>query len=186
MSADAVKLEIYNSALNKLGQAPLTSLAATTKTANLLNAQYPLVKKRFLRGHIWNFSLKRDEFTENATAPNHEYSKAFDIPEDCIRVLRVYEGDTWQREGSTIVADYSEINALYIHDPGEDKYDASFIEALAYQLAYDMCYAITQSSTMVERLKIEARDSYRDARFIDAQESGQQRVEADGWINARR
>lgn len=50
------QLQIYNAALNKLGEPPVLAVDASTPSAQACNAAYQLCLDRLIRKHRWNFS----------------------------------------------------------------------------------------------------------------------------------
>lgn len=55
-------LEICSSALIKLGNEPITSFIGS-KRARLCAAQYPIIKRKMIRLHQWNFAIRRATLT---------------------------------------------------------------------------------------------------------------------------
>ena len=70
-----------------------------------------------------------------------------------------------------------------IPDPNE--YDTYLREAVSHQLAADICYAITNNSTLANNYMTRADERLREARFIDATENSLDTVEANEFTDAR-
>ena len=82
-------LEICNSALIKLGVEPITSLdplVDDSKAARLCAATYEMIRDDLLASHYWNFAMKRATLVVNATGPLYDYSYAYDLPADSLRI----------------------------------------------------------------------------------------------------
>ena len=58
-------------------------------------------------------------------------------------------------------------------------------EAISHQLAADICYAITNNSTLANNYMTRADERLREARFIDATENALDTVEANEFTDAR-
>lgn len=181
-------IEICNSALAKLGAGRISSLTEETNLARLVSHQYPLCKKALLGSHPWNFAIKQDTLVAASVAPLMEFSKRYPLPKDCIRVL---EADTagypWKVEGRYLLSDSGNTIVIrYVCDSvSEGDFSPMFDEALAYALASDICFSVTQSTTLTEVLDKKYKKALSEARTFDAQESTGDRVYADFWLNSR-
>lgn len=182
------KVGICNSALAKVGARPITSLDDDSEPARLCKAQYDTLKKDFLRGHLWNFAIKRTDLAQDATTPEYDFSYRYRLPSDCLRVVGTNLPDTaeWVQEGDFILTSYSTLKIKYLADVDEYLFDANAAEALAYMIAEDLSYALTQSNTLVDRIGKKALDKLRSARSYDAQVGSVQRIIADQYIDIRR
>ena len=103
---------------------------------------------------------KRVQLARNSTAPVIEYSYAYALPSDCLRVLKVHNGTTdsiasnidYKLEGRNVVTDEGTVYLIYIAlDTDPNNYDAYL----------------------------------REARFIDATENSLGTVEASEFTDAR-
>jgi hypothetical protein len=86
----------------------------------------------------------------------------------------------------SIVTDITTIYLVYIAlitDPNE--YDSYLREAVSHQLAADLCYAITNNSTLANNYMTRADERLREARFIDATENSLDTIEANEFTDAR-
>ncbi len=178
---------IANSALVKVGGNRIVALTDNTREALLLREQYTKVLEDLLRSHPWNFAIVRANLVALTTVPAWGFSKEFQVPADCLRILEIDAQDfEWMREGDTVRTDSTSVGALYISNaiqPGQ--FDACFSEAFATKLAADVCYAISQSVSLTEALEKKFRDRLREARSFDAQEGGTRQVYAREWLNSR-
>ena len=87
-------VNMCNSALNLLGASTISALTDDTKNARLCNQRYENVRNRVFRSHAWNCLHKRVQLAKNTTSPVVEYSNAYALPSDCLRVLKVHNGST--------------------------------------------------------------------------------------------
>jgi hypothetical protein len=187
-------VNMCNSALNLLGASTISALTDDTKNARLCNQRYEPVRNRVFRSHAWNCLHKRVQLAQNTTAPIIEYSYAYALPSDCLRVLKIHTGTTdsiksaidYKLEGRNIVTDEGTIYLVYIAlETDPNNYDSYLREAISHQLAADLCYAITNNATLANNYMARADERLREARFIDATENSLGTVEANEFTDAR-
>ena len=187
-------VDICNSALNLLGASTISALTDDSKNARLCNQRYEPIRNRVFRSHAWNCLHKRVQLAQNSTAPVVEYSYAYALPSDCLRILKVHNGTTdsiassidYKLEGRNIVTDEGTIYAIYIAlitDPNE--YDVYLQESISHQLAADIAYAVTNNATLANNYMTRADERLREARFIDATENALGTVESSEFTDAR-
>jgi len=187
-------VDMCNSALNLLGASTISALTDDSKNARLCNQRYESVRNRVFRSHAWNCLHKRVQLAQNSTAPVVEYSNAYALPSDCLRVLKVHNGTTdsiksaidYKLEGKNVVTDEGTIFLIYIAkvtDPNE--YDSYLQESISHQLAADLCYAITNNATLANNYMARADERLREARFIDASENSLGIIESNEFTDAR-
>ena len=187
-------VNMCNSALNLLGASTISALTDDTKNARLCNQRYEPVRNRVFRSHAWNCLHKRVQLAQNTTAPIIEYSYAYALPSDCLRVLKIHTGTIdsiksaidYKLEGRNIVTDEGTIYLVYIAlETDPNNYDSYLREAISHQLAADLCYAITNNATLANNYMARADERLREARFIDATENSLGTVEANEFTDAR-
>ena len=187
-------VNICNSALNLLGASTIAALTDDTKNARLCNQRYEPVRNRVFRSHAWNCLHKRVQLAQNSTAPVVEYTYAYALPSDSLRVLKIHNGTTdsiassldYKLEGRNIVTDEGTIYLIYIAlDTDPNNYDTYLRESISHQLAADICYAITNNATLAKNYMARADERLREARFIDATENSLGTVEANEFTDAK-
>ena len=187
-------VDICNSALNLLGASTISALTDDSKNARLCNQRYEPVRNRVFRAHAWNCLHKRVQLAQNSTAPVVEYSNAYALPSDCLRVLKIHNGTTdsiassmdYKLEGRNIVTDEGTVYLIYIAlitDPNE--YDTYLQESISHQLAADIAYAVTNNATLANNYMTRADERLREARFIDATENSLGTIESNEFTDAR-
>jgi hypothetical protein len=187
-------VNMCNSALNLLGASTIAALTDDTKNARLCNQRYEPVRNRVFRSHAWNCLHKRVQLAQNSTAPVVEYTYAYALPSDCLRVLKIHNGTTdsiataldYKLEGRNIVTDEGTVYAIYIAlDTDPNNYDTYLRESISHQLAADLCYAITNNATLANQYMTRADERLREARFIDATENSLGTIESSEFTDAR-
>ena len=187
-------VDICNSALNLLGASTISALTDDSKNARLCNQRYEPVRNRVFRAHAWNCLHKRVQLAQNSTAPVVEYSYAYALPSDCLRVLKIHNGTTdsiassldYKLEGRNIVSDEGTIYLIYIAlDTDTINYDTYLQESISHQLAADIAYAVTNNATLANNYMTRADERLREARFIDATENALGTIESNEFTDAR-
>ena len=187
-------VDICNSDLNLLGASTISALTDDSKNARLCNQRYEPVRNRVFRAHAWNCLHKRVLLAQNSTAPVVEYSYAYALPSDCLRVLKVHNGTTdsiassldYKLEGRNIVTDEGTIYLIYIAlDTDPNNYDSYLQESISHQLAADIAYAVTNNATLANNYMTRADERLREARFIDATENALGTIESNEFTDAR-
>ena len=187
-------VNMCNSALNLLGASTIAALTDDTKNAKLCNQRYEPVRNRVFRSHAWNCLHKRVQLAKNSTAPVVEYSNAYALPADCLRVLKIHNGTTdsiassidYKLEGRNIVTDEGTVFLIYIaKDTDPNNYDTYLQESISHQLAADIAYAVTNNATLAKNYMERADERLREARFIDATENSLGTIESSEFTDAR-
>jgi hypothetical protein len=190
----ASTVDICNSALNLLGASTISALTVEEENARLCNQRYEPVRNRVFRAHAWNCLHKRVQLAQNTTAPVVEYSYAYALPSDCLRVLKIHTGTNdsinseidYKLEGRNIVTNEGTVYLVYIAlitDPNE--YDTYLQESISHQLAADIAYAVTNNATLANNYMTRADERLREARFIDATENSLGTIESNEFTDAR-
>ena len=190
----ASAVDIANSALNLLGASTISAFTDDSKNARLINQRYENVRNRVFRSHAWNCLHKRVQLAQNSTAPVIEYTYAYALPSNCLRVLKVHNGTTdsiqsaidYKLEGRNIVTDEGTVYLIYVAlDTDPNNYDSYLQESISHQLAADLCYAITNNATLANNYMARADERLREARFIDASENSLGTIESNEFTDAR-
>jgi hypothetical protein len=187
-------VDIANSALNLLGASTISALTDDSKNARLCNQRYEPVRNRVFRSHAWNCLTKRVQLAQDTTAPVVEYSYAYTLPSDCLRVLKIHTGVTdsiasdinYKVEGRKVKTNEGTVYLVYVAlvtDPNE--YDVYLQEAISHQLAADIAYAVTNNATLANNYMDRADERLREARFIDATENSLGIIESNEFTDAR-
>lgn len=205
----ATIVEIVNMALTRLGEGHIVSMSDNTKPAREANTIYQATKDALLAGYNWSFSKTRAILTATLTAPVFEYTLAYDLPADCLRVLFVgdyYVGlnladylgmpaELFTIEGRQILTDMgtitapstsNKINIRYIKKEDDvTKFSANFTSALVAKLAESLAEPLTQSETKRARAEQTFKDEIKIAIRANAIELPPQHLADDSWILSR-
>ena len=177
-------VDICNTALNQLGASTILTLTEDSKNARLCNARYTQIRDAVFRSHPFNCLQKRVELSSSTTTPAWGYSFQYDLPGDCLRLLRILDYDSDHKvEGRSILSNNSSMKILYISritDPNQ--YDELLRETISAALAADIAYAITSNNTTQQNMIALHQDKLRDARFVDSTE-GYNTTQEDGMTD---
>ena len=190
----ASNVDIVNNALSILGASTISSLTEDTKNARISNQRFENVRNRVFRSHPWNCLIKRVQLAASSTNPVIEFAKSYPLPSDFLRVLKIHNGTTdsvasdmpYKIEGKNVITDEATVYLVSVSkDTDPNNYDSYLYEVLAYQLAADMAYGITNNATLAKNLLADADEKLRESRFVDAVENSTDTVEANEFTDAR-
>lgn len=190
------EVSISNSALSKIGADTILTLNDNTTQGRLANQQYAKVRDSLLQEHPWKFAVGRKELALSATyTPAFEYEKAFQLPEDLLRLIETdldrVSYEAWDTEIDTntelryLVTNADSVKIKYISKVSEAHFTPLFAEVLAARLAAEWAYAITQNASLAQLLDSKYKEKLREARSMSAMEASPKQVEADEWFNSR-
>lgn len=183
-------IDVVNFALTKLGDTEqLTSLTQTgSKLASLARTIYPLVRKRELRRHTWNFAKVQVQLAADSTDPLFDFDYRYTKPADYLRMARKVDAECRTVIGGYIYTDESApLDVLYIKDETDtDKWDPLFFDAAACGVALELAPSRTASNTTVQRIFTQYREAIMEARRVNAIELPPEEAPEDSWLSARR
>ena len=184
-------VEIMNSALIKLGAERIITPDDANLRARLVKEQYPKVRDALMRSHPWRFSTgyKALAAIDPMPADIFGYSYAFQLPADCSRVFNTNldSMSDWEESESMLLCNESSVSVRYSKRVADvTKFDDSFCEVLAYALAADIAFALTQSVSRAEDAEKKFRYELAQARSQSAQVGSVKRVISDDWLSTRR
>jgi hypothetical protein len=180
---------IVNSALVKIGADTISSLSEDKKSARLANTIFQTARDEVMASHPWNFAVKRITLYPNSTTPDSEYAYTYDLPADVLRVIDSYTDDVEYtvEANRTILSDDTTVSIKYIYkNTDTSTWTPLFAEVLAWRLARDLSYALTQSVTLRQEMDKGYRVAIAEARSLDGMEGGLIKFSADEWTRARR
>jgi hypothetical protein len=188
MATTAVGL--CSAALLKLGATSIASFADGTPESDVAGTLYPIVRDGLLSAHPWTFTIAQATLDTPVSAPPIEYTSAFALPADCLRVLSAGVGNRgrgleYRVQGSQILADIDALTLTYQRRTDEAEFPPFFVAALVARLAAELCLPLTENSTRAEGLYELASAELRLARLLDSQQSTPRSVEDFTLIEVR-
>jgi hypothetical protein len=197
----ASQVETVNRALFKLGASPITSIDDNSKAARIMGGLWDTVRRAELSKRFWVFAMVRAQLPALATAPEWQFGNAYQLPPDFLKLVQVadvfaapglqdyryYDDSPWAVEGTKILTDFAApLKLRYVADvtdPGQ--FDATFVEVMASKLAYEACYAITQSREGQNVAMQDYKEAVRAASLNNAILKPPQGLPDDSWTLGR-
>ena len=180
---------IANSALIKCGSDPISSLTQNTRRAELINAIYTNLRNEVQSAHPWSFTLLRDTLAPSADEPDWGYDYAYDLPNGWLTLWTLDPNDIdYVVENEQILTNEStELDVLIgIVNTDPSSWSYLFGESLAWRIAAEIGYALTQSINLVESCHKMYAKTIAEARWKDSIDSQVKVLETDKWTNSRR
>ena len=175
----ATEVSICSNALRRLGDNPITSLTDDTERARLCNSFYADARDAVLRLHPWNFAITRTSLAQLSDTPSYGFAYQYSLPTSpyCLRVLGmeyedyIFKVENYSTQGRVLLTDQSSAKILYVAKITDTtQFDALFVDVLTAKLALDLCYPITNSVSLQDKMQKLYQLKLSDARSIDGQE----------------
>lgn len=183
----ASQIDICNSVLALLNGHTITSLTDNTKEAVIFTRIYDIQRQRLLRSHFWNFATVKVQLPQLTQSPAFEYDYAYQLPNDCLRVVRVFNPNSdWRVVGKQIHTNDTTLYLEYISDvTDEGSFDSLFTDAFIIKLAIEMVYSITGSAELLPILRQKFDITMKEAKQYDSMEDFPRQWDDGTWIEHR-
>lgn len=177
-------------ALMKIGAKPIQSFYDDTAEAEFAIALYMPTRDALLSAYPWRFAVTQTTLARLSDAPIADYSYAYQLPNDCLRVLSVGErgsskGVSFRRVGNALHADAQILTLDYIFRPDDETAPPYFEQALMARLAAEFCLPLTENSSRADMLHRLANIEFETAKRIDAQQDTPRALDDFSLIDAR-
>ena len=174
MSNTAITL--CSKALIKIGAKSITSFEEETAEAEVANQLYEPTLQNLLASYPWRFALTQKNLARLTESPVSDYQYAFQLPNDCVRVLSAGQnikssGLNYKIVGQKLYTNSETVILNYIRRPEENSFPAFFVDALVGKLAAEFCLPLTESTTRTDYVKKMAETSLSAARLVDSQQN---------------
>jgi hypothetical protein len=195
------KIDVCNQALLRVGADTIASLdtssdldEGTVTEANLCNIFFDQALEETMRIYPWNCCTQRSIPVKLAEDPLFGYEFAFQLPNDCMRVMNVFDstdqdknGIRWVVEGGKILCDYEVIYLKYVKKPTNvGELDSLAVRALICNLALKLAIPLQLDDKMAARILQELEQIVLpSARSIDTLENKELLTEESTWITSR-
>lgn len=182
----ASEVDIANRALSLLSAAHIVALTDDSPNARKVNLAYPIVRDSELQAHPWQFARVQVQLAADLVAPLFDYSSAFTLPADCLRILPYPNADWTEHNGKIYTNDSAPLNLTYVkRETDTAKFHAAFVAALAAKIASELCFEVTESNTRDAALEAKYKDAIRLARRTSAFAAPSNDMPEDDWITTR-
>lgn len=195
----AERLELYNGALDLIGEEPLATLSDESKARRALDRQWDRVVRSLLESAQWKFAMVTVELTHDEDfEPQFGFQFVFSKPADWLRTYTVSSVPSlipplsrFVEESGLIYADVDPLYLKYVSSSIEAGWDlgrwtALFEDAVIATLAEKACPSITESETKLDRVTGQAAVARRLARSHDAFREGPKEWPDGKWVSSRR
>lgn len=183
-------ITIANLALRRLGQERIADLDEDSEPARNVKDCRDVVLGAVLQLHPWNCALARALLPAAGAAPAFGWSCAYNLPADCLRVLRIDEDPKarFAREGRQILCDVAApLKIRYIKRvENPELFDPLLVATLAAALAAWLAYKLTQSREKESDMEALLKQQLTFARTTDAQEGTIEAPIEGDFLTARR
>mgnify|MGYP001555677700 CR=1 FL=1 len=179
---------ICNYALALVGANQIEDLDGASDEAVICNALYEPSRDGLLAEVDWSFATTRRSLASTGDTPAYEYDYEYQLPTDCFRVVETSNDDFYVVEGDKLLCDASSVTIKYIKRVTDvSKMPHLFKQALAFQMAVDMCEALGGKNR--GRMKSQLQDRFMyvmDQAFAtDAAQDNKDIPKEGSVINAR-
>ena len=174
MSDTAITL--CSKALIKIGAKSITSFEEETAEAEVANQLYEPTLQNLLASYPWRFALTQKALARLTEKPISDYQYAYQLPNDCVRVLSAGQnikssGLNYKIVGQKLYTNANEVVLNYIRRPEENSFPAFFTEALIGKLATEFCLPLTESTARTDYIKKLSDGEIASARLMDSQQN---------------
>lgn len=165
--------DCLNDALGQTGNKPITGIDDGSPNANWCKVFYPTLRQGLLRSHHWNFAEARQQLAKSATVPTFEFSFAYDLPTDCLKIkeyngvgINFWTSDPWywtkpmgfyKIEGRQLLTNDDPVLLVFVKDViNPTIWDPLFYQVVATMLASKLAAAINKDTGMASMKMKEA------------------------------
>lgn len=179
-------IAICNSAILSLGGNAISSFSDVSAAAQLCSAFWAKAVDLVLRLHPWNCAIKRAQLSPDVTPPVYEWTAAFSLPSDLLRLLDMDGVTDYKIEGGKVLCDEAALNIRYVYrNDNPANWDAALAQAMTAYMQFKLAYPLTKSNTVQDGQWKLFAELLRTARNIDAQEEPGETVGDFPFINVR-
>lgn len=182
-SAPLSEVAIASMACSLLAEYPLQSLDDDTPMARFMAREFGPVRDELLQIYPWHWAMSRAALPLANNPPDFGWTKAYNIPAGCLRLLPLRDGGTingtpvpFELESGQVLTDYSYNGYLPIRyirrETNPTKFSPLFARALANRLAMISAQRVTGKASYFQTTREAYMSSMQDARLSDSLERG--------------
>ena len=168
-------IALCSRALLRIGATTIASFDEGTAESEVAVNLYPPLRDAVLSSHPWSFATAQATLPRLAGEPLADYSYAYQLPADFLRVLSAGpagrgQGLTYRISESRLLCNSDAVVLTYVFRPDESAFPPFFAQMLIARLTAEFCIPVTESTTRAQFLFRLAEDEFRRAKLIDAQQ----------------
>ena len=189
------EVDICNEAIGLVGATEwIQSLTNTgTVSERRCNRFFLGAVERVLSKHDWHCSSTIRQLAENTTTPLTSYDSSFALPNDCVRVINVYEDDAgytpysrWELLERNIETNLDTVFLRYVKFPDDYRsLDILLSTAIAYELALLLAPSYVKDREVFGIILQGRRIALSEAKAIDTLQNKQLFAENDIYEDHR-
>lgn len=145
----ASKVQIFNRALNLLGEPEISSVTEDNKRAKALLSAWELLVPELMFMKPWLFTVKEQRLSRLDMDGITDYQYAYRYPTDAVVMLApVGNGIIIKIMGDVIYSNTDSLTVQYCKQEDDiSKWSIGFQRCLSYMLAIECCYKLIESNT---------------------------------------
>ena len=155
----ASKVEICNSALQRVGATRITALTDGTEEAVSCNTIYDIIADEVMSSGAFSSTVRRVALAQTATTPVYEFTYEYQLPVDpkCLKVLSI-DGATpssipYAVEGDKLLTDETTVNIKYVTRlSSTESYGPYLTKAIISRLASELAYRFAGTQSLKDSL----------------------------------
>lgn len=195
----ATKAALFNGALAELGHRKLADTGEAVEAGRLLNDIYTRVVDDCLSVGSWNFAMETIKAdADTGVVPAFGYTEVFAKPADWVRTYAISENEDFT---APLLQYYDDANfwsapstPIYVRYVSDDtglgyeltRWPAAFTRYVEMELASRICFKLTQSESLKQRVDKDRDKARRAALNQDAMNEPQPKFPPLGrWTTAR-
>lgn len=150
----ASKVQIFNRALNLLGEPEISSVTEDNKRAKTLLSAWELLVPELMFMKPWLFTVKEQRIARLNEDGITNYPYAYRYPVDAVVLLTPVGDDVVIKiMGDVIYSNSDSLTIQYCTQENDiSKWSIGFQRCLSYLLAIECCYKLTESNTREDNL----------------------------------
>lgn len=182
--------DICNLALDHIGIDIVDDIAtATPPGAVRVRRHYDHVLKVCLRKGNWGFATKRVALAQVLPAPVNEYTYAYNLPADYIKMQRTWPREMdYKIESGRLLTDEGTVTIKYTSDEvltDPAKMDPLFVDYFSFELALRSMPKASASSDLYAQVRDGRNEAFKNAAAIMSQEDPDEPMIESQWITSR-
>lgn len=141
----ASDIDIASNALQMIGAGSISSFTEGGAGAAVANALYEPLVLDILTSNFWRFAMKKQSLNKLSQTPLNEFSNAFQIPTDSLKIERIEPRGFYKVFQDKIYSNSSSIELDYLFRVDTSAFPAYFVLLLTYKMASEFALSVTDN-----------------------------------------
>ncbi len=180
------KIGIISKAAILLGEEPVQSLTEDRYVCTVGANLFEMFLENEVQSNNWRFCMKKRAMSVLVDVPLNQWSKAFQLPTDCLLPKGVWpRGTPYRIYGQHLYTNAASLDLDYLFKPDVDKLPAYFALLMTLYLAKMMAKPVTESDSHEKKWSREYSLQRDRALYADAQAHPAEPVQDNPFIDNR-